>query len=182
MKYATLGHVKAGRMQLADRQAFDTAFASWPDGAVWATFESAMVFRSTLQNKYWHAAIVQPLAKHCGVEPRHMHEALKILYLPVPVPIRRADGSVLKTITIGGSTTRLSRRESANMTDRASELNRAVVPYPAASAITHFVDWDARKLGDQRRAVCGALVLDSQHATEPLCPECAARLADESTP
>ena len=187
MKYATLGTVQAGRLRIVDRQAFETAFASWPDGAVWATFESAMVFRSPLQNRHWHAAIVQPLARHCGVSPRHMHEALKILYLPESVPIRRADGSVLKTVTIGGTTTTLSRGESANMTDRATELLRVVSPADVASRadddVSHFIPYDAPALGgDQFRALCGVLTFGRQHDYRPTCTDCAAKLADESTP
>jgi hypothetical protein len=185
VKYTALGQVAGGRFKMADRAAFDAAFATWPDGPAWATFESAMVFRSALQNKYWHAAIVGPLAQHCGVSPRAMHDALKILLLPEAVVLRRADASVIKTITIGGSTAKLTRREAANLLDRAGALMRAIPLDLARDAAneTHFIPYDAPPLGrGDARALCGALTNVRRHDVEPTCRECMAKLADESTP
>lgn len=42
--------------------------------------------------------------------------------------------------------------------------------------LTHWIEWDTRKLGDQQRALCGLLVQSRSFAPQPTCPECRAQL------
>jgi hypothetical protein len=122
MKYASMGVVKGGAFHMRDRDAFLAAFKAWPDGDVWASFEAAITFRTREQNRYWHAAIVRPLAAHCHVTPRQMHEALKVKLLPETITILDRDRLVLDAIDIGGTTTTLSQSEAANLIDRGDAI------------------------------------------------------------
>lgn len=129
MKYETLLDVVNGRLLPKDRRAFNAAFASWPDGPVRATFQSEMVFRSPGQNRFWHAAIVRPLAEHCGVSPRAMHSALTVLFLPETVVVAATDGEELARVVVGGSTGQLTRNEAANLIERAVTLAERIPLY-----------------------------------------------------
>jgi hypothetical protein len=183
MKYETGGIVTGGKLRLRDRQGFETAFTSWPDCDVYATFESANVFRSAQQNAYYHGAVVHALARHCHVSPRQMHEALKVRLLPEHVVIPRLDGSPLDTITIGGSTRTLTRREAANMIDRAVAIMLAIgLELTDMPAVSHYVPYDSPKVGRHQRALCGTLARKSEHDNEPTCADCRARLAEDTGP
>ena len=122
MIYQAMGIVADGVCRLVDRDAFAAAFAAWPDGDVYATFTSATALRSRQQNAYWHAAIVRPLAAHCKVTARQMHDALTVKLLPDVVMLRDADGSITESVTIGGSTSTLTPNEAANLIDRGDAL------------------------------------------------------------
>lgn len=187
MKYETLLDVVNGRLVPKDRQAFNLSFANWPDGPVRATFQSAMVFRSPGQNRFWHAAIVRPLAEHCGVSPRAMHDALTILFLPETVVVATKDGMELYRVTVGGATGQLTRNEASNIIDRGVALAECIPldvgPRPRDLDVrTHFIPWDSPTIGRQQRALCGELVRSGRHANDPTCPDCRGRLADTSSP
>jgi hypothetical protein len=177
MVYEGLAEIRGGVLRMRDRQRFESTFAGWSDGVVVVRVDSANIFRSPAQNKLWHAAIVAPLAAHCGVTPRQMHEALKVHLLPEVVTIPN-----VATITIGGSTTQLTRHEAGNLIDRAINVGRAagIDLGVVQAAITHFVPFDAPPIGrNAARAICGALVPVSLHAVEPSCEVCAAALAED---
>jgi hypothetical protein len=182
MTFETTGEVVGGKLKVRDRQQFETAFASWADGPVLIRIDRANVFRSEAQNRLWHAAIVVPLAAHCGVTPRQMHEALKVHLLPEVVRIPGRDGATLATITIGGSTTQLTRREAANLIDRAILVGRTLgleLDAPRAE-VSHYIPFDAPPIGKRVRALCGELVNPSHHHYEPTCDACAAALRDDT--
>lgn len=185
MTFETTGEVVGGKLKVRDRQSFETAFAAWPDGPVRLRIEAAHVFRSDAQNRLWHAAIVVPLAAHCGVTPRQMHEALKVHLLPEVVRLPGRDGATLAQITIGGSTTQLTRHEAANLIDRAINVGRALgldlADARPTTRVTHFVPHDAPVLlRRQARALCGELVALAQHDADPTCAACAAALRDDT--
>lgn len=131
MKYETSLQVVNGRLvwNATERQKFFSSFANWPDGPVRATFQSDMVFRSPGQNRFWHAAIVRPLADHCGVSPRAMHAALTALFLPETVVVAATDGEELARVVVGGSTGQLTRNEAANIIERAITLAERIPLY-----------------------------------------------------
>ena len=180
VKYDALGIVAGGTLRLQNRPAFDAAFAGWPDGPVWASFETAAVLRSPAQNRYWHGVIVKAFSAHCHVGPRQMHDALTVLLLPHRVFIPDLQWHPLHEITIGAETSRLTRVEATNLIERALAL-AASIPItinerPPAGEDTHFIPHDSPQLRRQQRAMCGALVSVHAHAGAPTCEACAAQL------
>jgi hypothetical protein len=133
-KITARGIVRAGKIAIRDKRAYDLGIARLLDGQeVMITIGPVERVRSLRQNNFWWGVIVPLFAEHCGYTHEEMHAALKAELLPVRHLLHDQHGEILREIITPGSTASLSTEQFNALIERAQQLGAEmgiVVPDP----------------------------------------------------
>lgn len=117
-EYSTLGVIKAGRMQVQDRQSFEAAMRRFADGPVVVEVKTIKPQRSSAQNRFWHGVVIPLFAEHCGYEIAEMKEALALKLIPKEI----TDMDTGEVHIVPGRTSDLSVKAFNDLIERAQRL------------------------------------------------------------
>lgn len=111
--YETIGQVVKGRLDLHPEaiRGLNAAIRPWEGKQVRMTVRLGRGRRSDRQNRYMWGVCYALLAEATGHSAEDLHEYFKAKFLPKELAFADANGEIVDSYVIGGSTTRLSTTE-----------------------------------------------------------------------
>jgi hypothetical protein len=109
VEYVASGEVRAGKLQVRNRAAFDKALARFRDGEVQVRIAHVRATRSEQQNRWYWAVIVEAISEHTGYTADEVHEFLKAKFIPKRLAVCDGNGVIQEDLVIGGSTAKLNK-------------------------------------------------------------------------
>lgn len=129
------GTIRNGRVQFANRRAFDSAVSGLRDGLeVEITVKALRATRSVQQNRFYFGTVIHLLSEYTGYSVDEMHEFLKAKFLPKHLAVTNGNGAIVDHLVIGGSTRKLNTVEFneyiAQIQQWAAETVGVYIPDP----------------------------------------------------
>ena len=110
-EYEATALVKAGKLVVRNRRAFNLALQQFTDGEVALRVEKRRATRSQQANRYYWGVVVEAVSQHTGYSPDEVHEIFKAKFLPKKVTVADGNGEIQGEFVIGGTTTKLNVNE-----------------------------------------------------------------------
>jgi hypothetical protein len=132
--------VKAGRLHIHNRKAFDAGVMELRDGwEVELSVKRLRATRSLEQNAYYWGVVVQLLSEHTGYTPDEIHDLLKAKFIPKRLAVCDGNGVITDEIVLGGSTRQMNKVEFGEYMDAirqwAAETLDVAIPDPDREAV-----------------------------------------------
>ena len=107
-------YIKAGRLMIRQRAAFDSAISGLKDG--WEVEVEILRLRATRSqqaNRFYWGVVLHTLSQHTGYTPEELHDLMKCKFLPKERAFLDGNGEVVEKFVLGGSTRSLDVGEFA---------------------------------------------------------------------
>ena len=122
------GAIKAGKLFIRDRSAFNSAISGLKDG--WEVEIHVMrlqATRSQPQNRFYWGVVMAELSSYTGYTPEELHDLMKAKFLPKDRAFLDANGTVVEAFVIGGSTRGLDTAAFAEYVEKIREWASAAL-------------------------------------------------------
>lgn len=166
-EYTASASVQRGQLKVRNREAFEKATATFPDGEYSVTVQLKRATRSEQQNRYYWSVVLRLVAEHTGYSADDLHEYFKKRFNSKRVVfVDKETGEVKDDDAIGQSTTKLNKVTFGDYLREIvafawDELNVLIPPADP--------DWN-----EGHECQCGAVIRKS----EELCPTCRTHVAE----
>lgn len=116
------GTIKAGKLFIRDRAAFNSAISGLKDGwEVELQVTRLQATRSQQQNRYFWGVVIKAISDYTGYGPDETHELLKQMFIPKELAILKGNGDVIDRFVMGGSTRSMDTVEFGHYMERIKE-------------------------------------------------------------
>lgn len=131
--FVATGVVERGKLKIRNRAVLDSYFSTVRDCEVTVTIEKKHAIRSAQANAYYWGVALHLLSESTGYTVDELHEWAKARFLPKAIAICDAKGDIVDDVTIGGTTTTLTRLEFYEYVERlrAFALEKLEIDIPA---------------------------------------------------